>query len=132
MQMGIRIRRIAVCAAVLFCSVSVFGDSEEPVAHRFSMWGVLEDKKLEKLHFYWGFTNGLLVGAGAPMRSDDTPGKKLLDCLLQPYHPGADQAIAMIDKYYRDNPAKWDTPIGKAIIEALMVKDGPCSTNRSQ
>jgi hypothetical protein len=66
------------------------------------------------------------------MRSDDTPGKKLLDCLLQPYHPGADQAIAMIDKYYRDNPAKWDTPIGKAIIEALMVKDGPCSTNRSQ
>ena|ERR1017187_6455042 len=130
MQKGTYIRRIGACAFVLFCSVSVFGDSE-PFAHQFRMWGLFESK-VEKLHFYWGFTNGLLVGAGGPMRSDETPGRKLLGCLLEPDHPGADQAIAMIDKYYRDNPAKWDTPIGKAIIEALTVKDGPCSTNRSQ
>jgi hypothetical protein len=95
------------------------------------MWGLLENK-VAKLHFYWGFTNGLLSGAGAPLRSDENPGRMLLDCFLKPYHPNANQAIAMIDKYYRDNPAKWDTPIGRAIIEALMVKDGRCSPDRNQ
>ena len=36
------------------------------------------------------------------------------------------QAVAMIDKYYKDNPQRWSTLLTVAIIEALTVKDGPC------
>jgi hypothetical protein len=32
----------------------------------------------------------------------------------------------MIDKYYEENPEKWNIPIGDAILEALTVKGGPC------
>ena len=124
------ITRLGVYAVVLYCGANVAGASD-PIVHRFSLWGKLENK-IEKLHFYMGFTNGLLEGAGAPLRTDETPGRKLLECLLQPSSLGTEQAIAMIDRYYRENPAKWDIPIGQAIIEALMVKDGPCSATRSQ
>ncbi len=32
----------------------------------------------------------------------------------------------MIDKYYKDNPQRWNTLLAIGIIDALTVKDGPC------
>jgi len=90
------------------------------------LWGT--STKVEKLDLFWGFTNGLLVGAAHPLRSDATLGRQLLACLNDDdAHPSTSQAIAMIDKYYEGNPEKWNIPLGQAMVEALMVKDGPCA-----
>jgi len=49
------------------------------------------------------------------------------DSVDDEYHPGADQAIAMIDKYYQDHPERWTIPLGQALVEALMIENGPCA-----
>jgi hypothetical protein len=40
-----------------------------------------------------------------------------------------DQVIAMIDKYYKDNPQRWSKPLGDEIVTSLIVPDGPCAGN---
>jgi hypothetical protein len=92
--------------------------------HKFSLWG--GSNAASKLDLYIGFTNGLVVGAGVPLRNDNTASRQLLVCLSnESTRPGTSQAIAMIDKYYRDNPEKWNIPLGQGLIEALMVKGSP-------
>src|ERR1017187_2332512 len=98
-------KRTLVLAVVLACNVGVSADLD-PVVHKFSLWGI--SSATSKLDLYMGFTNGLVSGAGAPLRSDDTPARQLLLCLLGQIRPSTSQAIAMIDKYYRENPEKWD------------------------
>jgi hypothetical protein len=116
-------KRIITLAFVLTCGGKLF--AAEPVVHKFEFWG--GSTKVQKLDLYWGFTNGLFAGAAQPWRSDASPGRQLLVCLLDEGHPGADQAIAMIDKYHQDHPERWAIPLGQAIVEALMVKSGPCA-----
>ena len=36
------------------------------------------------------------------------------------------QAIAMIDKQYKDHPERWSRFLGDEIIAALTVSGGPC------
>lgn len=103
--------------------------ASEPLVHKFELWG--KWATVTKLNLYLGFTNGLVTAAMAAGVSASTerktPGLKLLGCLVNDsIRPSYDQAIAMIDKYYRNHPEKWNTLLGEAIIEALLVNDGPC------
>ena len=72
-----------------------------------------------KIGLYFGFTNGFLVYRG--------PGKftDLLNCISN--HTTPTQALAMIDKYYKDNPQRWNVSFAQGVVEALTVKDGPCA-----
>jgi hypothetical protein len=83
----------------------------------------------EKLNFFTGFTNGLLASGVTVLQCNgNQPARReLYDCIL--FSKGLDlhQAIAMIDKYYKENPEKWGDPIGYAIIDALTVNGGPCA-----
>jgi len=69
--------------------------------------------------FYNGFTNGFFAGPRSPAFLS------LADCIDE--NVSYEQAIAMIDKYYKANPEKWNIPIGNGLIFALTVKDGPCA-----
>jgi hypothetical protein len=114
--------RIVVLAFAMVYGVMVF--AAEPVVQKFELWG--GTSKIDKLFLYTGFRNGLFAGASQPWRGDSTPARQLLICLLDSDDPpGANQAIAMIDKYYQDHPERWAIVLGQAIVEALMVEDGP-------
>lgn len=91
--------------------------NREPVMHKFQLWS-LAQTPLEKLNLYFGFTNGLFVGPRS------TKFLTLVNCLEE--RMTSDQAIAMIDKYYKDNPQRWSMPFGQEMILALTIKDGPC------
>jgi hypothetical protein len=95
-----------------------------PKIHQFRLWNTLN--QVSKLDFLAGFTNGFLAGAAVKQCAADKATKALLECVGVNKDPSYDQAIAMIDKYYKDNPEKWNIPIGDAIVEALTVKGGPC------
>jgi hypothetical protein len=82
--------------------------------HKFQLWGTM--KPLEKLIFYQGWTNGFFAARGQI-------GLELATCLDK---VDSDQAIAMIDKRYKDHPEKWSHPITQQLLEALTVKGGPC------
>ena len=92
-------------------------DWKYPVVHRFHIWGSLQTPD-EKIKLYWGFTNGYFDQRG----EQAIP---LMDCLSSKIAP--DQVIAMIDKYYKENPQRWDKPLGDGIFAALTVSDGPCA-----
>jgi hypothetical protein len=36
------------------------------------------------------------------------------------------QAIAMIDKYYKDHPERWARDFGRELLNALTIVGGPC------
>jgi hypothetical protein len=90
----------------------------EPVMHQFSLWGTLETQN-DKLSLYWGFTNGFFAGPRSPLFI------ALANCIEA--HIKSSQALAMIDKYYKDNPQRWNIPLGIGVVEALTVRDGPCA-----
>jgi hypothetical protein len=74
-------------------------------------------KSDEKLVFLFGFLNGLFTGQRSATSTS------LGACIRTIRY---DQAIAMVDKYCRDNPEKWSAPAGDGIISAITVKGGPC------
>lgn len=102
--------RKTVLLVLLICT-SVNAD---PVIHKFEFWGKITP--LEKLAFYWGWTNGFLPARGPR-------GLELANCLneVSPH-----QAIAMIDKEYKDHPERWANPIGQQVLETLTAEGGPC------
>jgi hypothetical protein len=102
---------------VLACLSSAAQKQNESILHPFKAWGLLQND-LEKLDLYMGFTNGFFSGPRSPKFI------ALADCIEQ--HMTSEQATAMIDKYYKDNPQRWGKPLGQEIIAALIVKDGPC------
>lgn len=115
---------------MLCCSAGMFAQGlprlqDISKIHKFKLWSTLDNA--DKLTFLVGFTNGLLAGAATQRCSDNKPTQALLECVLVGKDPSLDQAIAMIDKYYKENPEKWNILIGDAIVEALTVKGGPCA-----
>jgi hypothetical protein len=102
---------IFILIAVFLCATA----NADSVLHKFELWGTLRNP-VEKLIFYQGWTNGFLGGRGIR-------GIELANCLED---LSAEQAIAMIDKRYKDRPDQWSRPIGEQIIQALTVKGGPC------
>ncbi len=111
-------------AAVVFCLCGVgLGTDNIPRIHKFSLWGSLQTEN-DKVNFFTGFTNGLLV---LPCNGNPPPRRELYECVLFSKELDLYQAISMIDKYYKENPEKWGTPIGIAIMDALTVSGGPCA-----
>jgi hypothetical protein len=124
------VKRILVLAVIFCCSAVLFAQDlsvlhDVPKVHKFRLWNTLGD--MDKVNFLMGFTNGLLTGAAIPRASENKPTQSLVACLLVDKGLSFDQAIAMIDKYYKENPEKWNILIGDAILEALTVKGGPCA-----
>jgi hypothetical protein len=115
--------RPVILLAFLFAS-NLIDRSQEPstpqntVFQTFAMWGSAPTEA-ERLFLYVGFTNGFF---SAP--STDKGKTAFGDCIMK--NIPTKQAVAMIDKYYKDNPQRWSTLLTVAIIEALTVKDGPC------
>jgi len=101
-----------------------------PKIHKFQLWDTFNSN--QKLVFIVGFTNGLLEGVGIKQCTAAKASQALLECIVTNEGPSIDQAIAMVDKYYKENPEKWNVPIGEAMVEALTVKGGPCAGRASQ
>ena len=106
------IRLASMCAALLFLS-PLRADS---VIHKFEMWGSDTTPTL-KLFLYWGWSNGFFQGRGKP-------GAKLLACVEALSY---NQAIAMIDKRYKEHPEFWSRPIGEQILNTLTDAGAPCA-----
>lgn len=100
-----------ILATLLVCT-SVNAD---PVLHKFELWGTMKSP-LEKLIFYQGWTNGFLAARGPR-------GLELATCLDG---LSGEQAVAMIDKRYKNHPEQWSRPIGEQVLQALTVEGGPC------
>jgi hypothetical protein len=98
-------------AGVLFLTALL---SADPVVHKFSLWDIGD--KTRKQQLYWGWTNGFLQGRGDGADELDT-------CLSK---MSIEQAVAMIDKYYKDHPERWSRAFGDEVLEALTVDGGPC------
>lgn len=103
--------RRVMLAILLLCTFA----NANSVVHGFRLWGTLDDP-VQKLIFYQGWTNGFFAARG---RS----GVKLADCLED---VSAEQAIAMIDRRYKDHPEKWSRPLTEQMLEALTAAGGPC------
>lgn len=106
-----RLLRIATATTAL-CALAI----ASPVVHKFELWGTASRTYGEKVSLYWGWTNGFFQARGQT-------GAGLLECLQGIDY---DQAVAMIDKHYKDHPEKWSRPMGEQFIEALTVRGGPC------
>jgi hypothetical protein len=91
--------------------------NQESLLHTFKLWNLMETP-VERLDLYIGFTNGFFTGPRSPKFL------VLMNCVEK--NIPATQAIAMIDKYYKENPQRWGMPLGQEIVAALIVKDGPC------
>lgn len=109
-------KRLPLRLAIITCVILVSAPLRaEYVFHNFVVWGQL--KEVEKLFFYTGWKNGFFQGRGTAR------GLELAECLE---NIKTSQAIAMIDKTYKDHPEKWSHPFGEQVIAALTVDGGPC------
>jgi len=127
--------KICVVLAFLLCCVGealAQGSpslSDTSKIQHFILWKTLDNP--QKLTFLSGFTNGLLTGLGVKSCSDKSQ-EPVVECVLASKELTWDQAAAMVDKYFKDNPEKWNMPIGDAIFQALTVKSGPCQAVTDQ
>lgn len=101
---------ILVIAIVLACEVL----HADPVIQKFEFWGA--GSRTDKIYIYAGWTNGFLLARGSKAEG-------LLVCLEGMTNP---QAVAMIDKHYKDHPELWSHVLGEEILAALTVEGGPC------
>ena len=121
-------------AVVIFCLCGIGLSAENvPRTHKFQIWGTL-NTDVEKIDFLMGFTNGLLASGVTVLEcnGNQQAHKPKLDCILFSKDLQLEQAVAMIDKYYKENPEKWSEPVGFAIIDALTVNGGPCAGTDSK
>ena len=106
----------------------------DPIIHRFQLWGEAKMTESHRLTMYLGWVNGFLSSMAFRAESErsdaskgrELRGKELCDCLEAQLTNK--QAVAIIDKFYKDHPEKWSAPLGVEILEALM-ENGPCDWN---
>jgi len=107
-------RAILVGSAVLVTLLACVSVQANHVIHRFQYWGTMN--RLDKLNFYVGWTNGFLAVRGQR-------GLELANCLET---LDSKQAVAMIDKRYKDHPERRSHPITLEMLEGLTAEGGPC------
>jgi hypothetical protein len=95
--------------------IAPFGAIADPVVHLFETWGQLKDS--EKILFYAGWADGFIQGRGPKVVA-------LSSCLNGLSYK---QAVAIIDRQYRDHPESWSDAMGAQILGAMTGKEGPCS-----
>jgi hypothetical protein len=104
---------------ILLLSIST-ATTAQPVTHRFSVWGVNADEAF-KTGLYIGWLSGFFI---------EKAGRDavFLSCLeTLPYS----QAIAMVDKYYKDHPERWSRAFRSEMVSALAIDGGPCEGKNS-
>jgi hypothetical protein len=97
--------------AVLLVACGVL--NADPVVHKFEIWGTAGEE--QKLYLFTGWSNGFIQAR--PNAGD------FATCLKG---MSTEQAMAMIDKYYRAHPERWSRFFGGEVLEALTVNAGPC------
>jgi hypothetical protein len=114
-----KVRAYLALAILVFATSAVCGQDRSSWLHSFRLWGKVNEH--EKMVLLWGITNGFWIGASG---GDRTSGGFLTSGCQDKIT--VEQAIAMVDKHYRNTPEQWDTPLGIAVIKALTVKGGAC------
>jgi hypothetical protein len=84
--------KLTVTLGIMLCCGLLNADS---VVHRFELWEIGTER--DKSSLYLGWTNGFMHRRGPK-------GGALADCLET---MATKQAVAMVDKYYKDHPEKW-------------------------
>ena len=110
---------------LFLCAVASAQEKSQNL-HDFGLWGVyMKDASLGvalKATFIAGFTNGLFAG-GSVIGGSAAPENKFLACVRT---MSQEQIIALVDKYYINNPEDWHHSISWGIVSALTVKGSPC------
>lgn len=113
----------------LTAATCLFADSDTLPTHKFSVWKnrSISDAGSDYVfayHFgiYIGWINGTLnlIYTLEPKTMAKT------SCLAD---ISAEQALAMIDKYYDAHPEEWSAPLSVEIWKALTVKGSPCENH---
>ena len=100
---------------LIFSACTCLAADNTPYIHEFSVWGTLPTLS-DKTRFLVGVTNGYFLHR--------PEAKVFYGCLSD--NVGYEQAVAMVDKYYKDHPEKWNAVAGEQVIAALTVEGGPC------
>lgn len=110
--------RRVLCIMLMLACAEVGRTQGNPVLQTFQYWSTLQTP-VEKMIFMQGFTNGFFAGPRSARFL------MLANCIETKIDTA--QSIAMVDKFYRDHPEKWNLPIGSGIVSALTIADGPCA-----
>jgi len=110
--MTLKARRVLLLVLMILLSRGLL--CADSVVHKFELWGKGTD--VDRLNLYWGWTNGFLQASGPR-------GVELAVCLDG---MTTTQALAMIDKRFKEHPELWSHPLGEQILNALTAEGGPC------
>ena len=105
-------KRLIRVASLLFLVVHTLG--AEPPLLKFEAWGNAAPES--KVLLYVGWANGFIQFRGAIVAP-------FVQCIQD---ISIAQAVAVIDKRWRENPEKWSEPIGEQLLAALTSGAGPC------
>lgn len=92
-----------------------------PVFVKFEVWGRTDQPDV-KGALYVGWINGFTLAGTAAF---GTPKMMALSNCLEDL--SWEQIIAVIDKYYKENPEKWHEPLSIQLLQALTTKGAPCA-----
>jgi hypothetical protein len=110
--------KIAFALAALTCTAQ-----GEPVLQTFVVWAANQTYQ-EKASLYHGWTNGFL--SAAKNYANQKQQKHIVEfagCLETMEYP---QAVAVIDKYYKDHPELWQQPLAEMLTKALTAPGTAC------
>jgi hypothetical protein len=89
------------------------------IFHKFEIWGKL-DNDTQKILFYTGWVDGFFHS-----RPTATALMSCVDGV------SVEQAVALIDRRYKDHPEVWSMAMSIQILESLTGTNGPCSGKNS-
>jgi hypothetical protein len=95
----------------------------DPVLQNFGVWAANQTYQ-EKASLYHGWTNGFL--SAAKRYANQKQQKRIIEfagCLEKMEYS---QAVAIIDKYYKDHPELWQQPLPEMLEKALTAPGSPC------
>jgi hypothetical protein len=95
--------------------------SANALVHKFEAWGLMD--QVRKTFFYQGWTNGFFIAKTHGFNDKEMRERENLENCLGAIDTM--QAVAMIDKYYKEHPEKWSNPVGLEILQALTTS-APC------
>lgn len=114
-------------AAILLAIAAslVFAEKRDGGFKPFLYWGFLSSYPEAKFGTYLGWIDGFMAGylAQTANAKDFEAAKQRILCLGNLEN---EQGIAMIDKYYKDHPEKWNNLFSTEIYNALTVPGSPC------
>lgn len=91
-------------------------EHRKPTITQFSGWGSLTDGT-QKLEFFVEFAKNFFATRPDATLLRECGQKNLTD----------EQAVAMIDKLFKEHPEMWSLSFADGMISALTVRDGPCA-----